>query len=253
MRGLRPLVVKLGGTTIADESGILAEIAEQARAGTPIVVVHGGGKRLTEELRRLGIQTRFHEGKRMTDDAAMEVALRVLGEQINGEVADALQALGCPAIASPEAGYGVLVGERDRSLGRVVTAPRLGRELMDARLRDGSVPIVPPIALDETGVPCNVNADDAAAAIATGLSAVLVLLTDTDGVRGEDGQRIPHMVIDAAERLIANGVIAAGMVPKVRAAAHAASAGSPSLIADGHGLNALAHALEGRSGTRILP
>ena len=102
----------------------------------------------------------------------------------------------------------------------------LRRDLLDAILVGGQVPVVAPLARDEDGIVCNVNADDAAAGIAGGLGArQLVLMTDVDGVRDEHGQQARHADREEAEDLIARGVIAGGMVPKIRAALAALDVG----------------------------
>jgi acetylglutamate kinase len=113
---------------------------------------------------------------------------------------------------------------------------------------------VAPLARDETGVVCNVNADDAAAGIAAGLGArQLVLMTDVDGIRGADGARLDTITPAEAEALIADGTIRGGMVPKVKAALMAlAWEGSEAIIADGSAEHALARALDDPSfGTRV--
>jgi acetylglutamate kinase len=246
------LVVKLGGTTIADEHDVLAEIAGLA-ASRPIVVVHGGGKRLTEWLGRLGVESRFEAGLRVTDDAALEVALAVLGGVINGELVAALRGLGADAVGLRGLDGGMIHGTRAVRLGRVIDQPVAEPGLLDTLLGAGRLPVVAPVGLDEDGVICNVNADDAAAALAAALGGDLLLLTDTDGVRGADGQRIRSLDIADAERLIEDGIIDGGMVPKVRAALRAMGAGSivgQAIVADGRGHGALMRALDS-GGTRF--
>jgi acetylglutamate kinase len=246
------LVVKLGGTTIAEERDVLAEIAALAPTRR-IVVVHGGGKRLTEWLGRLGVESRFEDGLRVTDDAALEVALAVLGGLVNGELVAALRGLEADAVGIRGLDGGTIHGSRATSLGRVVDRPVAEPGLLSSLLAAGRLPVVAPIGLDDDGIVCNVNADDAAAALAAALGGELLLLTDTDGVRGADGQRIPTLDVAEAERLIADGVISGGMVPKVRSALHALRPGSvigQAIVADGRGQGALMQALEG-GGTRF--
>jgi acetylglutamate kinase len=247
-----PLVVKLGGTAIAEERGVLREVAAMAR-DRAVVVVHGGGKRLSEWLDRLGVEHRFHEGLRVTDDAALDVALAVLRGLVNGELVAALRSLGGRAVGLSGIDGGLLSGDRQPGLGRVITAPRADTGVLDVLVAAGHIPVVAPLGTDADGLICNVNADDAAAAIAGGLGATLVLLTDTDGVRGMDGSRIATLTGAEAETLIEQGVVAGGMVPKVRAAARALSEpGTVAIIADGRVPEALARALgEERAGTHI--
>ena len=248
------LVVKLGGTTIAEEQDTLAEIATLARS-RPVVVVHGGGKRLTEWLGRLGVESRFEAGLRVTDDAALEVALAVLGGVVNGELVAALRGLGADAVGLRGLDGGTIHGERAERLGRVIHQPVADPGLVRALSDAGRVPVVAPLGLDVGGAICNVNADDAAAALSAALGGELLLLTDTDGVRGADGARIPELDAAEAERLIAEGVIGGGMVPKVRAALRALRPGSRAdraIVADGRVAGALERALGGGSGTRIV-
>jgi acetylglutamate kinase len=249
------LVVKLGGTTIAEEHAVLAEIAVLA-ADRQIVVVHGGGKRLTEWLARLGVESRFEAGLRVTDDAALEVALAVLGGVVNGELVAALRSLGADAVGLRGLDGGTIRGERATRLGRVIDQPVAHPDLIGALLGAGRLPVIAPLGLDVDGTICNVNADDAAAALSSALGGELLLLTDTDGVRGADGEPIPALDASEAERLIADGVIKGGMVPKVRAALRALGPGSSAasaIVADGRAAGALRRALGEGSGTRFVP
>ena len=183
------LVVKLGGTTIADQSQVLAEVAAVARQ-RPIVLVHGGGKRITEWLERLGVPSKFEGGLRVTDAQSLEVAAAVLRGVVNSELVAGLRDLGVDAVGLSGVDGGLLVAERIPQLGLVASVVGLRRDLLDAILVGGQVPVVAPLARDADGIVCNVNADDVAAGIAAGLGArQLVLLTDVDGVR--DARRPP--------------------------------------------------------------
>jgi acetylglutamate kinase len=247
------VVVKLGGTTLADQRQVLAEIAAVARK-RPVVLVHGGGKRMTEWLERLGVPTRFEHGLRVTDPAALEVAAAVLRGVVNSELVAALRDLGCDAVGLSGVDGGLLIGERLPNVGLVATVVGVRRDLLDSLLVTGQVPVVAPLARDGEGVVCNVNADDAAAGIAAGLGArQLVLMTDVDGVRDAGGHKLDSLTPREAESLIADGTIAGGMVPKVRAALAAlAWEGTEAIIADSAASNALARALEDASfGTRV--
>lgn len=238
------VVVKLGGTTLADQRAVLDEVA--ARAATDrIVLVHGGGKRLTEWLSRLGVESRFEGGLRVTDDAALEVALAVLRGVINAELVAILRSAGADAVGLSGVDGGLLVAERIPSLGRVATVTGARGALLATLLAAGALPVMAPLALDQDGVICNVNADDAAAGLAGALGARLILLTDTDGVRGADGQRIARLTDRETEALIASGVISGGMVPKVSCSLRALAWGAPeTVIADGAAPDALSRALD---------
>ena len=247
------LVVKLGGTTIADQRQVLDEVAVVARS-RPVVLVHGGGKRITEWLERLGVTSTFEGGLRITDPAALEVAAAVLRGVVNSELVAGLRDVGVDAVGLSGVDGGLLVAERVPELGLVAHVVGLRRDLLDSLLVAAQVPVVAPLARDEHGIVCNVNADDAAAGIAAGLGArQLVLLTDVDGVRDASGQRLDTLTAGEAEALIDGGVIAGGMVPKIRAALAALTwPGSEAIIADSSAPGALGRALTDRTfGTRL--
>ena len=247
------LVVKLGGTTIAEQSQVLEEVATIARQ-RPVVLVHGGGKRITEWLDRLGVPSRFEGGLRVTDPAALEVAAAVLRGVVNSELVSGLRTLGVDAVGLSGVDGGLLIAERIPELGLVARVVGLRRDLLDAILVGGQVPVVAPLARDEDGIVCNVNADDAAAGIAAGLGArQLVLMTDVDGVRDAEGRRLDTLTVGEAEALIESGVINGGMVPKIRAALAAVTwEGSEAIIADSAAEHALERSLsESTFGTRI--
>src|SRR4029078_2731980 len=154
----------------------------------------------------------------VTDPAALEVAAAVLRGVVNSELVSGLRDLGVDAVGLSGVDGGLLIAERIPELGLVASVVGLRRDLLDAILVGGQVPVVAPLARDAEGIVCNVNADDAAAGIAAGLGArQLVLLTDVDGVRDGDGQKLDSLTIAEAEHLIDTGVIAGGMVPKVPA------------------------------------
>ena len=247
-----PLVVKLGGTTLAEQRPLLEEVARVSRR-RPVVLVHGGGVRLTEWLERLGVPTHFEGGLRVTDARSIEVAAAVLGGLVNSELVAALRGMGVDAIGLSGADGGLLVGRRIEGLGLVAHVVGIRRYLIDPLLAAGSVPVVAPLTLDETGTLCNVNADDAAAGLAAGMAASLILLTDVDGVRDGAGRRLASVTGAEAERLIDRGVIERGMVPKVRACLEAVGGGArEAVIADGSAPAALERAIRDRShGTRF--
>ena len=262
------VVVKLGGSTIAEQAHVLDQLVVVA-AERPVVVVHGGGRRVSDWLGRLGVPTRFEDGLRVTDAQAMEVAAAVLRGAVSTELVAALRARGADAVGLSGVDGGLLAGRRVAGWGLVARVMGVRRGLLDAVLAAGSIPVVAPLALDEAGEVCNVNADDAAAGLARGLGArLLVLLTDVEGVRDRAGTAIASLSVDEAEVLIADGVIEGGMIPKVRAAMHAVGAREASdardggsdagpacaeaVIADGSAPDALARAIHDPAfGTRI--
>jgi acetylglutamate kinase len=248
------VVVKLGGETLADQHATLEGVAAVATT-RHLVIVHGGGKRLTAWLARLGVESRWHEGRRVTDDVALEAAAAVLGGLVNTDLVAALVRLGAPAIGLSGVDAGMIVAERVPELGRVARVTGARMTALETLLAGGLLPVVAPLALDAAGELCNVNADEVAAGLAAALRARLVLLTDTGGVLDGTGARIAELDATRIERLISDGVISTGMIPKVRSALAAVAAGSPEVvIADGRGADALARALDDPGfGTRVRP
>ena len=247
------LILKLGGTTLADQAHVLDEVAAVART-RPVVLVHGGGKRITEWLERLGVPSRFEGGLRVTDQAALDVAAAVLRGVVNSELVSDLRDRGVDAVGLSGVDGGFMIAERVPGLGLVAHVVGIRRDFLDTLLVAGQVAVIAPLARDEKGIVCNVNADDAAAGIAAGLGArQLVLMTDVDGVRNAAGEKLDTMTAGEAEQLIDTGVIKGGMVPKIRAALQALNwAGAQAVICDSRDAHALSRALSDPSfGTRI--
>jgi acetylglutamate kinase len=247
------LVLKLGGTTLADQAHVLDDVATVARK-RPVVLVHGGGKRITEWLERLGVASKFEGGLRVTDAAALEVAAAVLRGVVNSELVSDLRDRGVDAVGLSGVDGGFMIAERVPGLGLVAHVVGLRRDFLDQLLVAGQVAVVAPLARDEQGTVCNVNADDAAAGIAAGLGArQLVLMTDVDGVRNAAGEKLSTMTADEAEKMIEQGVIKGGMVPKIRAAVQALNwPGAEAVIANSADTQALTRALTDPTfGTRI--
>jgi len=252
--GASPVVLKLGGTTLIEQQDVLREIVEERR-DRPIVIVHGGGKRLTDWLERLGVESCFDHGRRVTDEATLEVFLAVIGGVINAELTAALLQLGANAVGVRGIDGGMIRGPRAAGLDRVISEPLADAAVLSTLLEAGRLPVLAPMGLDADGLICNVNADDASAAVSAALGGELVLMTDTDGVRGADGERIEELTPAEAQRLIGDGVIAGGMVPKVHSALRAVGPGSHAeraIIADGRTAAALHRALHEGSGTRFV-
>lgn len=246
-----PVVVKLGGTTIIEQQDILGEIVAE-RQVRPVVIVHGGGKRLTDWLERLGVESLWDGGRRVTDEATLEVFLAVISGVINAELTEALLTLGARATGVRGIDDGMIRGPRAEGLDRVISEPVADPTVLRSLLDAGYLPVLTPMGLDPDGRICNVNADDAAAALSAALGGELVLMTDTDGVRDADGEGIEELTPEAAAALIDAGVIAGGMVPKVHSALRAIGPGSHAdraVIADGRTPNALHRALHEGAGT----
>ncbi|MDQ4128546.1 MAG: acetylglutamate kinase [Actinomycetota bacterium] len=238
----KPVVVKVGGGALA--GGALEDLTGLLSGGRRVVLVHGGGQQLSRMLDALGLQSRFHEGLRVTDEATLEVAEMVFAGTVNKSLARELNDLGVPAAGISGTDGPTLLVEPVAELGRVGSATGIESGLIEALWRGGFVPVVAPLGLGPEGA-YNVNADSAAAALAVGLGAGhLFLLTDVDGLL-EGGETVAALTTEECEAYVKCGLAAGGMVPKLRAAAEAACGGVEARIVNGNTKGALVAAIAG--------
>ena len=251
----RTVVVKIGGNALGAEDTAFADIAALHWAGMRVVVVHGGGPTVTEWLGRIGVETRFVEGRRVTDEAALDVVTAVLSGLVNKRVVAELQGAGVPAAGiSGSDGPTVIARVRDPALGRVGDVAEVRPQLLDAVSGAGMVPVVSPVSCADgpDGGVLNVNADSVAGALAAAVGADrVVFLTDVPGVLGPDGQLLPALDGARARALIEDGVVDGGMIPKVEACLAALRHARAAQIVDGRRPGALIAALETGAGTLI--
>jgi acetylglutamate kinase len=230
------VVVKYGGHAMVDpelEASFARDVCLLRYVGIRVLVVHGGGPQINDALTRLGIQSTFSAGLRVTDDATMDVVEMVLAGRVNSQIVGLLGAQGGRAIGLSGRDDSLLLGERlgavnhpgqasdapKVDLGRVGRITRVKPELLENLMSNGFIPVIAPIAVDTEGKPLNVNADSAAGEIAIALHAQkLVLMTDVEGVKDDKGQVLGFLDAPTARRHIASGVIRGGMIPKVECA-----------------------------------
>lgn len=245
----KPIVVKIGGGALA--GGALEDLPEILAGDTPVALVHGGGNQLTRMLDALSIQSRFHEGLRVTDEEALEVAEMVYAGGVNKTLVRELNALGVPAVGISGTDGSLLNVEPVPELGRVGEVVKINPGLVQTLWDGGFVPVIAPLGLGPEGA-YNVNADSAAAALAAGIKAEhLFLLTDVDGLL-KDGEPVAEISPEECEGYVGNGLAAGGMVPKLRSAAEAARAGVEARIVNGNKKGTLLDALAGENvGTLI--
>jgi acetylglutamate kinase len=224
-------VVKIGGAALADDRWLGAFAAAVAAARTPFIIVHGGGPDITTLSDRLGVEVRWHEGRRVTPPAALDVATMVLAGRVSTRIVTALQSAGVDAIGLSGVDGGLLRADllENGLLGRVGRVSAVRTALLSSLYAAGHTLVVSPISLGADGEPLNVNADDAAAAIATALDArELVFLTDVPGVR--DGDVVQRWLSPvAAEDLVTRGVAYGGMGVKLGAGVKALGGGVASV------------------------
>ena len=229
----RTVVVKYGGSALGAEAATdttLQDVAALRMVGVRGVLVHGGGKHITALLDKLQVPTRFENGYRYTDQAVLETAEMALSAQVNKAIVSRLSQLEVSAVGLSGKDGGLLTAvEKDPALGRVGSITRVEPRILQTLLDGDFLPVVSPIAAGEDGGGFNCNADDAARAVAAALGAdKLIFLTDTAGVLIDSHNSktaVPHMDVKRAEELIDTGLIAGGMVPKVRGCIQAIRAG----------------------------
>ena len=243
-------MVKLGGSTLGAHDTSLRDIAAARKSGRAIVVVHGGGAAVSDWLARLGVKATFVRGLRVTDAAALDVVVAVLGGLVNKTLVAELAALGAPATGMSGADALLLQAKTyDADLGFVGRVERVNPYPVEEMLRLGYLPVIAPIGVDAATSPpqlLNLNADTAAGAIAAALRAEsLVFLTDVAGVLDAEKRLVPRLTAAGAREMIERGVAAGGMIPKLEAAIEAAAAGCATRIVDGTGAGALASILAG--------
>lgn len=254
----RTFVVKYGGHAMVDaalKESFARDVCLLRYVGIPVVVVHGGGPQIDRMLERVGLSSSFKAGLRITDDATMEVVEMVLGGAVNQDIVGLICAHGGRAVGlsgkddhfmRAKKHAGVSAKDTDGSeisvdLGRVGEIDSVEPRVVEKLLEAGFLPVIAPIAVDGEGEALNVNADTAAGRIAGALGAAkLFLMTDVDGVKDADGRPLTSLAARQAEELIDRGVIAGGMIPKVRCALGAVAEGVEKVhIIDGR----LSHAL----------
>ncbi len=253
------LLVKLGGTLLESEER-RASLACQVKAllddGHRIVVVHGGGKRLSRYLAGLDHKSEFRRGLRVTPPEILDAVLRVLAGSVNRQLVAELQAAGLRAVGLTGIDGGTVhASQLDPELGLVGRVERVDPSLLDCVADRGFLPVVACIAGGERGAIYNVNADQMAAACAAALDVDrLLFLTDVGGVLDEHGRLIRTLGIPGAEALIENGVAIGGMEAKLRAAIDALRGGIRGvLVVNGHEPGVLARSVQGESlGTSLL-
>ena len=219
----KKIVIKLGGSVMEDErlfKGVFDDIAMLKSAGADVVIVHGGGKSITKMLARLGIENRFENGYRVTDKDAAEVTEMVLSGSVNKLIVSKLKAEGIKAVGVSGKDAGLLECKRKESLGYVGEVIDSDTSLIEHLLDGGYLPVVSPVSEDKNGDTLNVNADDAALAVARGLKCdSLVFVTDVDGLLldvNNDKTLVGNINVEKAKNLIDNGLIVGGMLPKLK-------------------------------------
>jgi acetylglutamate kinase len=242
------VVIKYGGHAMGDRAAaedFAEDVVLLEQSGIKPVVVHGGGPQIGKMLEKLGIKSEFKGGLRVTDAATVEVVEMVLAGSINKQIVGWIGAEGGKAVGlSGKDGNMVMARKVTRTavdpdsniekvvdLGFVGEPEQVNREVLDQVLQAELIPVLAPVAIGQDGQTYNVNADTFAGAIAGALTAKrLLLLTDVPGVLDKNKNLIPEMTIEDCRRLIADGTITDGMIPKIETCIYALERGVEAVV-----------------------
>jgi len=260
----KTLVIKYGGHAMTDaalRASFALDVVLMTYIGLRPVIVHGGGPQIQALLDRLGKQSSFRAGLRVTDDETMEAVEMVLGGTLNREIVELVHQAGGRAVGLTGSDGGLLRVRRRRpggaDIGRVGEVISVEPAVLHSVSAAGFIPVVAPIGADDAGLTHNVNADEAASAVARALRAEkLMLLTDVEGVRDSEGGVVPRLSIEEARKLVGEGVIREGMIPKIECCIDAVTGGvAGTTIVDGRVLHAVLLEIftERGVGTLIVP
>jgi acetylglutamate kinase len=245
----KTIIVKVGGLPMTDPErarSLAKDLLLLHSVGIRPVLVHGGGPQIDEHMRKVGKVPEFRDGLRVTDEETLDIVRMVLVGKINRELVSAINALEPVAVGvAGEDGRLLEASPIDEALGFVGKVGMVRSGLLHALLDDGLVPIVSTVGADASGQPYNVNADDAARAIAVAMKAEkIIYLTGTPGLLdnpADPSSLVHRLTTDEARRRIADESVTGGMIPKLMACAEAVEGGVGS-----------AHMIDGRAEHAIL-
>lgn len=229
------IVVKYGGSAMVDhelKKNVIRDVALIKLVGFRPIIVHGGGKEITKWVNKVGLETNFVNGLRVTDKDTMEVAEMVLNK-VNKGLVSMMEKVGVKAVGISGKDGSLLKVEKKLSggkdIGFVGEVKQVNTELLETLLDSGFVPVICPVGSDDEYHSYNVNADDAACAVASAMEAAkLAFLTDIEGVYRDPLDKsslISELTVPEAEELLASGNVGGGMLPKIRNCVDAINAG----------------------------
>ena len=233
------IVIKLGGHAMTDLTAMKSfarDIVLMKQCNVNPIIIHGGGPMINATLAKLNITSSFHEGKRITTEEIMEVVEMVLSGKVNKSIVSALNEQGGKAVGLSGKDSSLIYCEQDTpELGCVGKIMEINPEVLNSFIDSDFIPVVAPIGYGNNSKTYNINGDTVAGALASSLNADrLLLLTDVDGVKSSEGKLIPQLDSTEARKLIKDGVIFEGMIPKVNTSLDAIETGvRAAVIIDG--------------------
>ena len=239
------VVIKLGGHAMGSDEAMetfARDVVLMQQVGVNPVIVHGGGPMINQMLEKLDIKSEFVNGKRVTDEATMEVVEMVLSGRVNKRIVQAINGQGGKAVGLSGKDAGLITCDpADPALGLVGNPTEINPSILHTLFRDDAIPVIAPLGAGRNGETYNINGDTAAGAIAAALKADrLLLLTDIDGVRDATGEVVTELTADQIREMTRDGTIAGGMIPKTETALAAIEGGVRAVvILDGRAPNAV--------------
>ncbi|MFO1519295.1 MAG: acetylglutamate kinase [bacterium] len=255
----KTIVIKYGGHAMVDEGlkeTFAKDIILMKYIGLNPVIVHGGGPQIGKVLQKMGIESKFHRGIRITDEATMDVVEMVLVGKVNKEIVALINRHGGKAVGLSGKDGDLIRAKKlpkekvtfDEKVNEIIDLGRVGNvtEVNGSILKvldsDNFIPVIAPVGVTEKGEALNINADLVAGALASALKAEkLVLLTDVEGVKDKEGKLISKLGVHEIRKLIKEGVITGGMIPKVECVSKALASGVKT-----------AHIIDGRQNHAVL-
>ena len=256
----RPVVIKIGGSTLGSHDTTIDDLVYLQAKGENLVVVHGGGKIISEWMEKQGVRPRFVKGLRVTDSQSLDVVVAVLGGLINKSLVASINSRGGKAIGLSGVDGGMVRATiANPDLGYVGEIQNVDPEPIQTVLKGGYIPVISPVGYDFSsgsatdGQLLNVNADTVAGQVSAAMKAErMVFLTDVEGVLDSSHRLMPRITKRQADSLVRSKIIDGGMVPKIQACLEALDGGAVSQIIDGRREGALKNILTGNEiGTRI--
>ncbi len=240
----KTFVIKYGGSIMENEDGKMAfieDIALLSHLGIQCIVIHGGGKEINMRLKRLGIESEFKEGYRVTSGEAIDEVEMVLSGRINKELIHLLNNAGVKAVGLNGKDAGLIRAKQKfiemenelHDIGHVGEIEKISPDILKILLGNGIVPVVSPIGFDDNGRTYNINADDVAAGISAEMFAEkLILVTDVLGIMkdlNDPNSLVSQLSVRDLEGLMQSGVISGGMIPKIKCVKSAICGGTNSV------------------------
>jgi len=223
------IVIKCGGSVLANRilfNNFICDISILNKLGFIPIIIHGGGKRISDRLKEAGLKSDFINGLRVTDEKSINIVEEVLNN-FNKEITESLKKNGCASEGINSKNKNILTVEQEnKSLGFVGSPKEINQSIIEQVVNEKKVPVIAPLGLNKINQVFNINADTAAGAIAKKLNARrLIIMSDVEGVLDKNKNLIPEINTQKINELIESGIISGGMIPKIKNSLYVASNG----------------------------